>query len=147
MALAALYRALARRLYLDPSLNADIDALDRAFAVENKWRAQRFGVQGSLVTRDGAVTIADLLGKVLALVADDAIALDCVSEVEHCRAIVRDGTSADTQLEVFQEASRAPVVGAPLRQVSRWIATATLQSAAVWPAWLAARAPSEAAPA
>ncbi|MEW6645485.1 MAG: carboxylate-amine ligase [Pseudomonadota bacterium] len=129
LALAALYRALARRLTLDPEINADLTAVDRALAVENKWRAQRFGVQGSFVTRSEAVAVGDLVDDLVALVAMDAIALDCVDEVEHCRAIVRDGTAADGQIAVYREASRAPVVGAPLTQVSRWIAGTTLHEA------------------
>ena len=125
IAIAALYCTLARRLTLDPEINADLTAVDRALAVENKWRAQRFGVQGSFVTRSGAVPIGELVDDLLALVAMDAIDLDCVDEVEHCRAIVRDGTAADGQIAVYREASRAPVVGAPLTQVSRWIAGTT----------------------
>lgn len=127
IALAALYRALARRLTLDPEINADLTSVDRALAVENKWRAQRFGVQGTFVTRSGAVAVGDLVDDVLALVAMDAIALDCVDEVEHCRLIARDGTAADGQIAVFREASRAPVTGSPFVQVSRWIAGTTLQ--------------------
>ncbi len=147
VALAALYRTLARRLFLDPAINAGIGALDRALAVENKWRAQRFGVQGSFVSRHGAISVAEVLDEVLEMVATDAAALDCADEIAHCRAIVRDGTSADTQLEVFEEAGRAPVVEAPLRQVSRWIAEATVQSAGTGPAWLASDLRGEARPA
>ena len=32
---------------LNPEHNAGIDVVDRAIAVENKWRAQRYGVQGT----------------------------------------------------------------------------------------------------
>ena len=72
IAIAALYRVLARFLYLNPGHNADIDVVDRAIAVENKWRAQRYGVQGTFVTRSGAVTVGDLLGRVLELTTAEA---------------------------------------------------------------------------
>jgi carboxylate-amine ligase len=36
VAIAALYRALVRYLYRNPTENADITAVDRAIAVENK---------------------------------------------------------------------------------------------------------------
>ena len=43
IALAALYRALARYVYGHPQHNAEVDVIDRSVAVENKWRAQRYG--------------------------------------------------------------------------------------------------------
>src|SRR3984957_4355786 len=94
IAIAALYRVLARFLYGHFEHNAELDVVDRAIAVENKWRAQRYGVQGSFVTRTGAVAVGDLLDRVLDLIAPDAEALACAEPVEHCRAIVLEGTSA-----------------------------------------------------
>src|SRR5262250_276750 len=55
VAIAALYRALARHLTRNPWINAGIDAVARAIAIENKWRAQRYGVRGTLVGEVGAV--------------------------------------------------------------------------------------------
>src|SRR5207302_10073680 len=42
IAIAALYRVLARYLTRNPLLNQNIDAVARAIVVENKWRAQRY---------------------------------------------------------------------------------------------------------
>ena len=53
LAIAALYRTLARRLYVNRWRNADLDAVARAIVVENKWRAQRYGVHGTFVSRGG----------------------------------------------------------------------------------------------
>ena len=41
VAIAALYRSLARYLYERPELSKRVTGVDRAIAVENKWRAQR----------------------------------------------------------------------------------------------------------
>jgi carboxylate-amine ligase len=120
LALTALYRALARRLYRDSSINAGIDTVDRALAVENKWRAQRYGVQGSFVTRRGAVSVSDVLDDLMQLVAPDAAALDCLADLERCRTIIARGTSADQQLAVH---AASP---GDLHAVSRWIADTTL---------------------
>jgi carboxylate-amine ligase len=125
VALATLYRVLARYLYRRPEHNAGLTVVDRAIAVENKWRAQRYGVQGSFVTRCGALPVADLLGQVLDLTAADAEALDCAETLEHCRTIVLDGTSADAQLRIFTESEHEGVEIA-LHKVSRWISDATL---------------------
>src|SRR6187200_1039273 len=61
LAIAALYRTLARHLHVNRSRNKDLDAVGRAIVIENKWRAQRYGVHGTFVTEDGAVTVADML--------------------------------------------------------------------------------------
>lgn len=103
VALAALYRALIRHLYLDPDCNADTDTVARAVAVENKWRAQRYGVQGSFATRDGPLSVADFLEQAITLVSEDAELLDCVDEIGHCRAIVARGSSADRQMEIYRQ--------------------------------------------
>jgi carboxylate-amine ligase len=125
IAIAALYRALARFLYLNPEHNAGVDVVDRAIAVENKWRAQRYGVQGTFVTRSGAVTVANFLDRLLEITAAEADAFACHEQFEHCRAIVLEGTSADAQLRIFSE-NQPDGAEVALHQVTRWIRDATL---------------------
>src|ERR1700677_170372 len=88
IAVAALYRSLARFLYVHTEHNAALDAVDRAIAVENKWRAQRYGAQGSFVTRSGSIAVGELVDRVLDLTATDAEALGCAEQVGRCRAII-----------------------------------------------------------
>jgi carboxylate-amine ligase len=125
IALASLYRSLARFLYGHPQHNAEIDVVDRSIAVENKWRAQRYGVQGTFVTRAGAVAVGDMIASVLELIAADAEALGCAAELDHCRAIVAEGTSADAQLRIFTE-NEHEGADIALHKVTRWIRDATL---------------------
>src|ERR1041384_5027036 len=130
VAIAALYRTLARRLTRSPWQNWDWTAVTRAIVVENKWRAQRYGVHGTFVdiSGNGAISVAELLEQVLEDFERDAQALGCLKEVEHCRSIVGSGTSADTQLAVFEEAQgRNDDRDRALRAVTDWIAEATLQ--------------------
>ena len=101
LAIAALYRTLARHLHINRSRNRELDAVGRAIVIENKWRAQRYGVHGTFVTEDGAVTVADMLEQVISDTAPDAAALGCTAEINRCRAIVGAGTSSDAQLAVF----------------------------------------------
>src|SRR5262245_38167850 len=54
VAIAALYRTLARHLYVNRWRNADLDAVARAIIVENKWQAQRYGVHATFAAEDGA---------------------------------------------------------------------------------------------
>ena len=116
IAIAALYRTLARRLCRNPWLNWDMTAVTRAIVVENKWRAQRYGIHGTFVTEDGAIPVADIVAQVLDDVLPDAEALNCVDEIERCRTIAGAGTSADAQLAVFDRTSRARVATARCTQ-------------------------------
>src|SRR5204862_420424 len=124
IAIAALYRALARHLTRTPALNAGLSAVGRALAIENKWRAQRYGISGTFVDATlGAVKVADMLERTVTMIEADARALGSLGEVAHCLAIARSGTSADAQLAVFAAQTEH---GDPLRAVIEWIAQATL---------------------
>jgi carboxylate-amine ligase len=125
IAIAGLFRVLARRLYREPRLNADLGPVGRAIAVENKWRAQRYGIQGTFVTRTGGVGVAETLDRVLELVAPDGEALDCADQLEHCRSIALQGTSADAQLRIFTE-SEHEGADIALHRVIRWVRDTTL---------------------
>jgi glutamate---cysteine ligase / carboxylate-amine ligase len=127
LAIAALYRTLARNLFLNPQRNADLDAVQRALVVENKWRAQRYGIRGTFVTPEGAVSVADMLEHAVEQLSEDAAALGCTAEMERCRAIVSLGTSADAQLAVFESSRATSSREAALHAVSEWIAKATLE--------------------
>lgn len=125
LAITALYRCLVRRLHRDRTLNDSISNVTRAIAIENKWRAQRHGVRGDFVGPRGAVRVADMLDETLDLVAEDASALRCEPELEHCRTIARGGTSADEQIRVY-EAALAAGDSDPLDHVLAWIAEQSL---------------------
>ena len=125
LALASLYRALARFLYRHSEHNAEIDVVDRSIAVENKWRAQRYGVQGSFVSRSGAIWVGDMVANLIELIGEDAEALGCAGELDHCRSIVSEGTSADAQLRIFTE-NEHEGADIALQKVTRWIRDATL---------------------
>jgi len=95
--------------------------------VENKWRAQRYGVRGTFarLERDGSITVAEMLEHTIAEVTPDAEALGCLDAVLHCRRIVELGTSADHQLEIFEQYADNPEHG--LRRVSEWLVDTTVQ--------------------
>ena len=125
VAIAALYRALARHLYVNPEHNAGFDVVDRSIAMENKWRAQRYGLHGTFASRSGAIAVSEVLDRLLELVAADAAVLGCSGEVERCRAIVAEGTSADTQMRIFTE-NEHDGADIALYKVAKWIKDATL---------------------
>lgn len=129
--LAALFRALVRRLDRDDAINAGVDAVTRAIAVENKWRAQRYGVHGRFIDerRRAAVEVATVLDETIALVAEDAQALGCRAELERLRIIAAGDSSADRQLEIWRSArARKASRAAALAEVVDWLAQATLDA-------------------
>ena len=73
---------------------------------ENRWRAQRYGYDEGLIDFGigKIVPYGDLLEEMIELVKVDALALDCLPEVEHARQIITRGTSAHRQLAVYRKA-------------------------------------------
>lgn len=130
IAIAALYRALVRHLVRDRKLNAGIDAVDRAIAVENKWRAQRYGIHGSFVDRATrqAMPVAQVVEALIDRVQDDAEALGCEDSLRQLQAILDGGTSADAQIAIYQEAAhRTGNRQEALSAVKNWLASASAQ--------------------
>lgn len=130
VAIAALFRALARFLVRNPHHNRDVGAVDRAIADENKWRAQRYGVHGSFVdlAERRALSVRDAVDGLVHLVGEDAEALGCLDALLHVRTIAEGGTSADVQLAVFQEAlHRTGKRNEAFDAVKTWLAHTTMQ--------------------
>ncbi|MFK8253744.1 carboxylate-amine ligase [Ancylobacter terrae] len=128
IAIAGLYRSLVRHLVGDRKLNAGIDAVDRAIAVENKWRAQRYGIHGSFVDRATrqAVPVAEVVTSLLDRVGEDAAALGCGECLDQIRAILDGGTSADAQIAIYQEAAhRTGNRDEALHAVTNWLTHAS----------------------
>ena len=72
---------------------------------ENKWRAVRYGVEGNLIDfgKLTEVPFTALAQELLDFTDDVVDDLDSRGEVENILRIVREGTSADRQLRVFEE--------------------------------------------
>jgi len=120
IALASLYRALARHLYERSAVLQPLSSVDRAIAVENKWRAQRYGTECTFATREGPVDISTLLSSLSEQISEDAAILGCTAEIENCKRILTRGSSADQQLAAYHKA------GNQLPAAMEWIASATI---------------------
>jgi len=128
VAIAALYRCLIRHLVLNPALNRDIGAAERAITVENKWIAQRHGIHGAFI--DAAVKtvrpVPELVEDMIAMLEPDAVALDCLEELVSVRRILRLGTSADQQIALETDArGRGKTGEQALCEIVDWLALAT----------------------
>jgi carboxylate-amine ligase len=103
---AALYRCLLRMLWRLKRDNQRWRIYKRMLVKENRWRAQRYGIDEGLVDfgKRKVVPYPALLEEIIALVAEDARHFGCLAEIEHSREIVRRGTSAHAQLKVYEKA-------------------------------------------
>ena len=104
--IAALYRCWLRMLYRLRGQNQRWRTYVPLLVNENRWRAQRYGVDRGLVDfgRGEIIPFDELIEEVIELVREDAEFFDCVKEVEHARLIVQNGTSAHRQVQCYQQA-------------------------------------------
>ena len=109
IAVAALYVCILRMLYRLKRNNQRWRRYSNMLIQENRWRAQRYGCDEGLIDfgLGEIVPYAELLEEMIELVRVDALALDCLPEVEHARQIVTGGTSAHRQRAVYREAMEA----------------------------------------
>ncbi|MFQ3535870.1 MAG: carboxylate-amine ligase [Aggregatilineales bacterium] len=73
---------------------------------ENKWRAQRYGIEGELIDfgRGKSVPVAQIWDETLEFLDDVLDGLGTRREVEYVRHILQHGTSADRQLATYYQA-------------------------------------------
>lgn len=109
VSVAAMYVSILRMLYRIRRANQTWRTYPLFLLAENRWRAQRYGVAGTLFDfgKGELVAFRDLVEELLVLLKEDAEALGCLSEVEHARVIVAGGTSADRQVACYQRLAAA----------------------------------------
>jgi len=102
---AAMYVSVLRMLYRIRRNNQTWRTYPLFLLSENRWRAQRYGVGGTLFDfgRGELVPFRDLVDELILLLGEDAEALGCRAEVEHARTIATRGTSADRQVACFEQ--------------------------------------------
>jgi len=128
VAIAALYRALVRHAVRFPQLNSGLCAVSRALAEENRWRAQRYGTDGTYVDIESrqSVKFSTLLDQIIEAVEDDAAALGIEHDLQHLQLIRRRGTSAHAQLELFDGLRAQGQAPKPaMREVAKWLRAST----------------------
>ncbi len=130
VAVAAIYTCICRMLWRLRRANQSWRTYPVFLLDENRWRAQRYGIAGTLfdLGKGELVPFPELLDELIGLVAEDADALGCVPEVGHAKTILTTGTSADRQLAVYASAvSRGADVRAALEAVVGWLIVETVR--------------------
>ena len=103
VAITALIQALMGKLYLLYRRNLGFREYRRELIEENKWRAVRYGLDGSLIDfgKMEQVPVRALIGELLEFCAETSEIFSSQHELERIRTILKEGTSADRQLKVF----------------------------------------------
>jgi carboxylate-amine ligase len=112
IAIAALIQATVAKLYKLYSANQGFRLYRRSLLMENKWRAARYGLDGKLIDfgKQTEVPERELIEEYLTFVDDVLDELDSREEVEYIREIMKMGTGADRQLQVFKKTSNMRAV-------------------------------------
>jgi carboxylate-amine ligase len=107
IALAALIQAVMGKLYLLYRRNLAFRQYSRELIEENKWRAVRYGIDGQLIDfgKREQVPLRVLIGEMLDFVSEAADIFQSHQELDRIRQILKEGTSADRQLRVFQKSN------------------------------------------
>lgn len=102
--IAALIQALVVKLYKLKTQNLNFIIYHRALINENKWRAGRYGLDGKMIDfgKECEVDTRLLMEELLEFVDDVVDELGSRNEVEYVRTILKNGTGADRQLNVFE---------------------------------------------
>lgn len=105
MTIVALYACLIRKYMRTQSAGALVsDEILTEIIFENRFQAQRYGTFAFFADPNDATRtdIDDVLSRLLNELQEDAEALDCISDIEHAKNIVKNGTGADRQLDLYR---------------------------------------------
>ncbi len=103
--IAALFQAICAKIYKLRSKNLNFMIYERALITENKWRASRYGIDGTLIDfgKETEVNTRLLIYELLDFVDEVLDDLGCRHMIENVTKIFETGTGADRQLAVYKE--------------------------------------------
>jgi carboxylate-amine ligase len=105
VAIAALFQAICAKLYKLHNQNLNFMMYHRALITENKWRAGRYGIDGTLIDfgKEAEVNTRVLIYELLDFVDDVVDQLGSRHAIAYVHKILEQGTGADRQLHVFNQ--------------------------------------------
>jgi carboxylate-amine ligase len=103
LSLAALIQSTMRMLYRLARKNQRWRIYDSFLVGENRWRAQRYGVNQGMIDfgERKILPFAEIMDQWMALIEEDAGVLRSTEEVLSARNMVKAGTSADQQRSIY----------------------------------------------
>jgi len=106
LAISAMFMCLLRMLHRLKSNNQRWRQYSNMLIEENRWRAQRYGIDEPLIDfgKGEMVPFADLVDELLDMVGEDANEAGCEKEIAHVKTILSRGTSTHQQRKVYADA-------------------------------------------
>ena len=104
ISIAALYLCIIHMVHRLRRENQKWRVYSKMLINENRWRAQRYGMEKGLVDfgKSKLVPYKHLIDELIELVKEDASELGCIQEVQNIKNIYKAGTSADKQIKIFK---------------------------------------------
>ncbi len=101
--LAAIMQAIIAKLYWLMQYNLSFRTYSRALINENKWRAARYGIENKLIDfgKEKEVETTQLIEELVEFIDDLVDDLGSRKEVNHVFDMIKKGTGADRQLDVY----------------------------------------------
>ncbi len=103
--ITALFQAVCAKLYKLRHLNLNFIDYPRLLITENKWRAGRYGIDGTLIDfgKETEVNTRALIYELLDFVDDVVDDLGSRHVIDQVSKILEEGTGADKQIKVYEE--------------------------------------------
>ena len=105
IAIAAIFQAICAKLYKLRNKNMNFMIYQRALINENKWRASRYGLDGSLIDfgNETEKPTRTLILELLDFIDDVVDELGSRHFINYVHTMLDRGTGADRQLKVYEE--------------------------------------------
>ena len=110
--IAALFQGICAKLYKLRTQNLNFIIYPRMLVNENKWRASRYGIEGSMIDfgKESEVNTRVLIYELLDFIDDVSGPLGIKSAIGNVHKILEEGTGADRQLKVYEATQSLPAV-------------------------------------
>jgi glutamate---cysteine ligase / carboxylate-amine ligase len=105
IAIAGIFQAICAKLYKLHSQNLNFMMYNRRLITENKWRASRYGIDGSMIDfgKESEVNTRVLIYELLDFVSDVVPHLGSQHAISYVHKMLEQGTGADRQLKVYEQ--------------------------------------------
>lgn len=110
--IAALFQGICAKLYKLRTQNLNFIIYPRALINENKWRAGRYGIEGSMIDfgKETEVNTRVLIYELLDFIDDVTSHLGIQYTVSNVHKMMEEGTGADRQLKVYEQTNSLTAV-------------------------------------
>jgi carboxylate-amine ligase len=110
--IAALFQGICAKLYKLRTQNLNFIIYPRNLINENKWRAGRYGIEGSMIDfgKESEVNTRVLIYELLDFIDDVTGPLGIRNAVSNVHKMLEEGTGADRQLKVYEQTNSLPAV-------------------------------------